>query len=197
MKYWEDGKFELKIDNNIKDMDSNSISYIVSQFDAKTELGIHAIANVLVYKNSPNTNCITEDFIKNKKYRAKEKIELLESMLNSEAGLFEIIKTDREEGQVYLKNVLNNKNYCITDVGLSSNIYNDKIYLYTRIITYHNISFGTGFNLAFDKNDPFICKWIKENLNFGNQKQEIIQFMELYNEFIKNNKGIKILSQNI
>lgn len=197
MKYWQDGKFELKIDNNVEKIDKNRISYINSEFDANTELGIQAIANVLVYKNSCNTNCITEEFIKSKRYKMQEKIELLESMLNSEAGLFEIFKTDRAEGQIHLRNVLNNKEYCVTDIGFSSNIHNDKIYLYTRIITYHGISFGTGFNLAFDKNDEFISKWIKENLNDINKKQEITRFMELYNEYERNDKGIKVLSKNL
>lgn len=197
MKYWQEGKFELKIDNNKENIDKNRVSYINSKFDTNTELGIQAMANVLVYKNSCNTNCITEEFIKSKKYRTQEKVELLESMLNSEAGLFEIINTDRVEGQIYLRNVLNNKEYCVTDVGFSSNLHNDKIYLYTRIITYHGISFGTGFNLAFDKNDEFICKWIRANLNDIDKKQEITRFMELYNEYEKNDKGIKVLNKNI
>lgn len=118
-------------------------------------------------------------------------------MLNSEAGLFEIIETDRENGQVHLKNVLNNKEYCITDIGFSSNIHNDKMYIYTRIVTYHGISFGTGLNLAFDKNDKFICKWIKENLNDVDKKKEISRFIELYNEYEKNDKKIRVLSKNL
>lgn len=197
MKYWQDGKFELKIDNNLGNTDKKEVAYINSKFDSRTELGIQAIANVLVYKNSCNANCITEEFIKSKRYRTQEKNEFLESMLNSEAGLFEIIETDRAEGQIHLRNVLNNKKYCITDVGFSSNLHNDKIYIYTRIITYHGISFGTGLNLVFDKNDEFIIKWIKENLQGIDKKQEITRFMELYNEYEKNDKGIKVLSKNI
>ncbi|MCI8412129.1 MAG: hypothetical protein HFJ40_06875 [Clostridia bacterium] len=197
MKYLQQGKFELKIDNNIENIAKNGICYINSKFDTSTELGIQAMANAIVYKNACNINCITEEFIKKNRYRTQEKIELLESMLNSEAGLFEIIETDRKNGQIHLKNVLNNKEYCITDIGFSSNIHNDKIYLYTRIITYHGISFGTGLNLAFDKNDKFICKWIKENSKDIDKKQEISRFMELYNEYERNDKGIKVLSKNV
>ena len=196
MKYLQEEKFELKIDNNVENIDKNKISNINSKFDGNTEFGIQAMANVLFYKNSCNMNCITEEFIKSKKYRSQEKIQFLESMLNSEAGLFEIIETDRVEGQVHLRNVLNNKNYCVTDIGFSSNLHNDKIYLYTRIITYNDISFGTGFSMAFDKNDEFICKWIRENLNDIDKKQEITRFMELYNEYTKNDKGIRVLIKN-
>ena len=197
MKYFQQGKFELKIDNNLENTGKNGISYINTKFDTSTELGMQAISNVMVYKNACNMNCITEEFIKKNKYKNQEKIELLESMKNSTAGLFEITKTDRKNGQVHLKNVLNNQEYCMTDVGFSSNLHNDKIYLYTRIITYHGISFGTGLNLAFDKNDEFICKWIKENLKNINEKQELSRFLELYNEYQKNDKKVKVLSKNL
>lgn len=197
MKYLQQGKFKLKIDNNIENIGKEGVSYINSKFDTSTELGTQAMANVMFYKNACNMNCITEEFIKNNRYRTQEKIELLESMLNSEAGLFEITETDRENGQVHLRNVLNSNEYCITDIGFSSNLHNDKIYLYTRIITYHGISFGTGLNIAFDKNDEFICKWIEENLNDFDNKQEISRFMELYNEYERNEKRIKVFSKKI
>lgn len=197
MKYFSQGKFELKIDSNIEEIGKNGIHYINSKFDTSTELGLHSMANVIVYKNACNMNCITEEFIKNNRYKTQEKVELLESMLNSEAGLFEVTETDRKNGQVHLKNVLTNNEYCMTDIGFSSNIHNDKIYLYTRIITYHGISFGTGLNLAFDKKDKFIKKWIKENIKDIDKKQEISRFIELYNEYDRNDEKIKILSKNL
>ena len=154
------------------------------------------MGNVVIYKNASNMNCITEDFIKNKKYRAQEKIEFLESMLNSEAGLFEVTKTDRKEGQVYVRNVLNNNEYCLTDIGLSSNLSNENFYMYMRVITYHGISFGTGLNLVFDKKDKFIQKWIKENLADFDKKQEIVRFIELYNEYEKNGNRINVRAKS-
>ena len=196
MKYVYEGKFEFKVDSSRNKINIKNIKYLDTEFDTSTELGIQAMSNVLVYKNSCNTNCVTEEYIEKKKFRTEEKNELLESMLNSVAGLFEITETDREKGQVHLKDVLTNKEYCITDIGFSSNLHNNKIYLYTRIITYQDISFGTGFNLVFDKNDEFICKWIKENLNKP-EKQEIERFIELYNEYKKDSKGIKLVTKNI
>lgn len=196
MKYLQQGKFKLKIDRNMEDIGKEGISYINCKFDTSTELGIQAMANAMVYKNACNMNCITEEFIKNNRYKTQEKIELLESMLNSEAGLFEITSTDREKGQVYLRNVLNNKEYCITDIGFSSNLRNDTIYVYTRIITYHGISFGTGLNIAFDKKDDFIGKWIQENLKDFDTKQEISRFMELYNKYERDENRVKVVSRN-
>ena len=51
-------------------------------------------------------------------------------------------------------------------------------------------------HLAFDKNDEFICNWIKENLDDINKKQEIVRFMELYNEY-EGNEKIRVLSKNL
>lgn len=196
MNYFYNNNFELKVEHNIENIGNINRYNINSKFDTSTELGIQAMANILVYKNARDINCITEEFIKNKKYRVQEKIDFLESMLNSEAGLFEITETDRKEGHVYLKNVLNNNEYCITDIGLSSNLSNDKLYMYMRIITYHGISFGTGLNLAFDKNDKFIQKWIKENLLNFDKKQEFVRFIELYNEYEKKDKKINVMIKN-
>lgn len=193
MDYFYNRDSESIIDCNI---DNENVYNIDSKFDTSTQLGAQALGNVVIYKNASNMNCITEDFIKNKKYRAQEKIDFLESMLNSEAGLFEITKTDRKEGQVYVRNVLNNNEYCLTDISLSGNISNDNFYMYIRIITYHGISFGTGLNLVFDKKDKFIQKWIKENLANFDKKQEIVRFMELYNEYEKNENRINVRTKS-
>ena len=194
MNYYMKGKFEWQIENKIK---SDNVTFIDSKFDTNTEIGMQAMSNILVYKNASNMNCLTEEFIKNNQYRNSDKKELLQSMLNSSAGLFEIVETDRAKGKTHLKDVLNGKEFWITDIGLSSNINNDKIYLYTRIITYHEISFGTGLNIVFSKKDDFINNWILENKIKYNEKQEITRFMELYNEYIIDNKGMKIISKNI
>ena len=193
MNYFYNKNSELVIDYNIN---NENVYDINSKFDTSTQLGAQALGNVVIYKNASNMNCVTEDYIKNKKYRAQEKIEFLESMLNSEAGLFEVTKTDRKEGQVYVRNVLNNNEYCLTDIGLSSNLSNENFYMYMRVITYHGISFGTGLNLVFDKKDKFIQKWIKENLADFDKKQEIVRFMELYNEYEKNGNRINVRAKS-
>ena len=117
------------------------------------------------------------------KYTKTEKEEFLKSMLNSKAGLYEIIKTDFEEAQVYLKNVLNGEIIKLIDIGMSGNKNNSGHYLYTRIISYNDINFGTGLSLIFDKKDKVIQKWIKDNKKDYNTKQEIFRFLELYNKY--------------
>ena len=57
---------------------------------------------------------------------------------------------------------------------MSGNKNNTGHYLYTRIISYNDINFGTGLSLIFDKKDKFIQKWIKENKKDYNKNQENI-----------------------
>jgi hypothetical protein len=193
MRYYEVGMFELEKISPKSDELTSTITLLDTYFDTSTRIGAQALSNLIVYKNAPDIPCITEEFIKNNKYRKEEKKTMLNSMLNSESGLFEIIKTDREKGQIYLKNVFNNNNYCITDIALSSNLNNERHYIYTRIITYNGISFGTGFLLPFNKEDEYINKWIKETKEGIHKKQDFTQFIELYNAYIKSDKKIEVL----
>ena len=192
IKYLEDGKFELKINYPEKNYQKGAeeVSYIKAQFDTKEEIGVRGIHNLTIYKNAENMNCITEEFVKNKRYEEKEKNEMLECMLNSEAGLFEVLNADILEGKVYLRDVLTDKTYCIIDIALSSSMDVDKIYIYTRIVTYNGISFGTGFVIPFRKKDKFIREWIQKNKSEYNRKQEVTRMLELYREYEKNFKRV-------
>ncbi len=192
--YYMQGKFELKIENK---QYSNNVTRIDSKFDTSTELGKQAMANIIAYKNAVNMNCITEEFINKNKFKSNDKIELLQSMLNSSAGLFEIIETDKENGKVHLKDVLSGKEFWITDIAFSGNMNTDKMYIYTRVITYHDISFGTGLNIIFSKYDSFINDWISKNKPIYKDKQEITRFMELYNEYSADNKGMEVIPRNV
>ena len=186
MRYFESLKYKENIEKQYKEVikqKNNNIDQIDIFFDTRTQLGVQALANVVIYKNIENMNCITEEFLQTNRYKKKEKEEFLKSMLDSKAGLYEIIKTDFEEAQVYLKNVLNGEITKFTDIGMSGNKNNTGHYFYTRIISYNDINFGTGLSLIFDKKDKFIQKWIKDNKKEYNKKQEIFRFLELYNKY--------------
>ncbi len=92
-----------------------------------------------------------------------------------------------------VKNVFNNDNYCITDIALSNNLNNERHYIYTRIIMYNGISFWTGFLLPFSKEDKFIKKWIKEAKEETHKKNDLTQFIELYNAYIGSNDKVGVL----
>ena len=186
MRYFESSKYKENIEKQYKELikqKNNNIDQLDTFFDTRTQLGVQALANVVIYKNLENMNCITEEFLQTNRYKKKEKEEFLKSMLDSKAGLYEIIKTDFEEAQVYLKNVLNGEITKLTDIGMSGNKNNTGHYFYTRIISYNDINFGTGLSLIFDKKDKFIQKWIKDNKKEYNKKQEILRFLELYNKY--------------
>ena len=208
VNYHEAGKFQLKIDHNdIHNIDifNNELStknkepfkLFKSNFDLETREGAQALYDLLIYKAAPNMNCITEDFIKSHRYRKPKKVEFLHSMLDSTIGLFEIIKTDIDEGYVYLKDIFTDIEYKIVDIALSGNHIYDSIYLYTRLIKYHNITFNTGLSLTFDKKDRFIKNHIRDHKKNYKSESELLRFIQLYNYYSKNSNNIKIVTNTI
>lgn len=203
--YFESGKFEQKVDTDYEprtksvhkredNKRDDTVILLESSFDLETREGAQGLYDMLIYKKAPNINCITEDFIQKHRYRKQEKIEFLQSMLDSEIGLFEITGTDIEEGYAYLKEVFTGNEYRITDIGLSGDKGYDRYYIYTRIITYHNISFSTGLNLVFSKTDPFIKSFIeRQKINY-NPLGEFARFVELHNHYSKDSRRIKAVT---
>ncbi len=201
--YYQNGKFELKVDHTYqpdaaperKDCgESQTVYFHELEFDMESDRGVQAFFDVMIYKASPNLNCITEDFIKSRRYRSPEKIEFLQSMLESRLGLFEVIEKDFDEGYARIKDVLNKNEYTLIDMGLSSGINSDNMLLYTRIITYRGISFGTGLSLTFSKNDSFIKSFIKRRKADYHSFGEYGRFVELYQHFCRTPNEAKIIS---
>ena len=181
--YFQDGKFKRKIskDSILQSKGERMMDLLESSFEINTRLGAQGFYDFIIYKTASNMNCITEDFIQTNRYSKPEKIEFLHSMLDSSLGLFEVTGTDSNEGYAYLKEIFTGKEYKITDIGLSGqNNYSD-IYLYTRIITYHGTSFGSGLNFIFIKTDDFINKHIQYHKKDYNPKGEFYRFTQLYN----------------
>lgn len=195
MEYFETGKFKLESNTILLDTEkeNNLIQFLNNFFNRNTQEGMQGIANFIMYKNSFHIKSITQKFIESKRYRNPDKVEFLESMLNSEAGLLEVIRVDIGEGYVYLKDVLSKKEYCITDIAMSASQNHEKFYLYTRIITYKGIRFGTGLNLLFNKEDDFIKKWIQKYTNNYNPREETMRFIELYKEYQRDSKGMNVI----
>jgi len=204
MDYFQSGNFRQEVDtdyiseyekaNNIK---NDTITFQTLDYDMETRVGIHGIQEMVIYKMSPNINCITEEFINKNRYRKPDKIEFLQSMLDSKSGLFEVTANDSKEGYSYIKEVFTGREYKITDIALSGDTTSKNMYLYTRIITYHGISFGTGLNIAFKKTDPFIKDFIKRHKKDYYPSGEFTRFAELYNRFTSNPGSIKIVGNEI
>jgi hypothetical protein len=201
VQYHEKGNFEQKENGTMPDLPvskSNSpqtLYWTESSFDLDSELGIKGFYDLMIYKTLPHKSCITEDFLYKKRYRKPDKIALLESMLSSKLGLFEVTGTDFQEAYAYLKEVFTGIEYKIVDMGLSSHNHFLDNYLYTRIITCNGISFGTGLNFAFAKNDPFIKNHIKQHKKNYSPQGEFLRFSQLYNQYSRSS-DFKIISNS-
>lgn len=201
-KFYQNGKFEQKLDAayagaHLPESERRIGVFAESSFDMETDQGIQAFLNVLIYKTAPNINCITEEYIRIKRYSKPEKTALLQSMLDSKAGLFEVTDMTTGEGYVTLKNVFTDETYRLTDIGLSASRNALQNYIYLRVITYQGISFDTGLNVVFDKNDPFIKSFIKRHKQDYKPLGELMRFLELHNRVSQNNGGITAVLNNL
>jgi hypothetical protein len=198
-QYYHDGKFEKREDPNFspepEHEKTKELFFLESNFDLDTELGAHSFYDMWIYKTAPNVMCITEEFIRKCRYRSPEKIELLHSMLASKLGLFEITGTDVMEGYAYLKDVFTGDEYTMVDIALSGNRNTSACYLYTRIISYQDINFGSGLNFFFLKKDDFIKKHIQEHKNDFKPNGEFLRFTQLYNRYSQDLERLKVFYQ--
>ncbi len=110
-QYDADGKFERIIEEVPQKEQSSThgsgmVYLLQSEFDLDAQEDSQAYYDMVMYKQAPNMNCITEDFIQKHRYRRADKIELLHSMLHSKRGLLEVTGTDVNEGYAYLQDVL-------------------------------------------------------------------------------------------
>jgi hypothetical protein len=184
-QYFSDGKFKHEITDKpeVEQEQESAVHLFEGGFNLNSHMGAQCFYNLIIYKTVSNMNCITEDFINNNHYKKPEKIEFLHSMLDSKSGLFQVEKTDFEEGYAYLKEVFTGERYRIIDIGLSGQSNYDENYLYTRIITYNNISFSTGLSIIYKKTNPFIIDFIKEHKADYVPEGELERFIQLYNHY--------------
>lgn len=82
--------------------------------------------------------------------------ELIASMLQSKASLYEVIHVDKTEGVLVLKDILSDLNELIKiiDISLSSNTISNPL-LYTRVLNLEGMSMtsGLGFVFSIDHKD--------------------------------------------
>lgn len=132
------------------------------------------ITELFVYKTSSKIPSVTELYLQKNKYRNLEKIKMLNSMNNSYVSLFKIIDHNLSEGTITYEDVYTRKRYKIIDIAMSTTILIDKDnpkYIYNRIITYEDISFGTGIPCILDSSNKYFRRYLKErnkNKNYNN-----------------------------
>ena len=109
---------------------------------------------------------ITEIYLQKNKFRNEEKIKMLNSMKNSYVGLFKVIDTDRNDGYITYEDVFTKKKFKVIDIAMSSTLKVDKkrmIYVYNRIITFDDISFGTGIHCMMTSEHKLLKEFIKKH----------------------------------
>lgn len=136
------------------DLDSNDV-------DDRTILN-----DLFMYKNHSKLMSITEIYLQKNKFRNEEKIKMLNSMKNSYVGLFKVIDTDRNDGYITYEDVFTKKKFKVIDIAMSSTLKVDKkrmIYVYNRIITFDDISFGTGIHCMMTSEHKLLKEFIKKH----------------------------------
>ncbi len=111
-------------------------------FSEDHDIEIMFFYGLSIYKNADVMHSITEIYLEKNIFRAKEKVDMLNAMNNVHTSIFHIEKVDPNEGYVYLVDVLTGEKYKIVDEALSIHNRLDNYYLYSRIITIDDISFG-------------------------------------------------------
>jgi len=202
VKYHKDGKFKQEFDNSPiqnqkRSKNKSPIVHLTgSTFDLDTDIGYESFYDMIVYKSAPNASCITEKFIESKRYRKPEKIEFLESMLNSRCGLFEVVELIPDEGRVAFKEVFTGVEYTVTDIGLSGSKYTN-FYIYTRIISYQGVSYCGGLNFVFAKTNDFIKSHIRHHKNDYDPDAEFLRFLQVFNHYSEFSGGVNIVTNKL
>lgn len=166
-KYLFENKYDsFKYFNQMTDYILN----IKPPFDMDIELypnkqdDLSIILELFVFKNSPQIPSITEEYIKKHKFKNKEKLKMLESMNSSVVSLFQIESADSSEGYVIYKDVFTRKKYKIIDITLSFTFKeNISPYVYTRLITYDDITFQTGINCPISNDNQNLKQFLKHH----------------------------------
>lgn len=140
---------ELNLDLDFNDIDDRNI-----------------LNDLFMYKNHSKLISITEIYLQKNKFRNEEKIKMLNSMKKSYVGLFKVIATDRNNGYIIYEDVFTKKKFKVIDIAMSSTLKVDEkrmIYVYNRIITFDDISFGTGIHCMMTSEHKSLNEFIKKH----------------------------------
>ena len=164
LNYMSKGKYDSHkyFDEMIKFINKKEKS-LALDLDMNNNNDLTIINELFIFKNSSSIPSITEEYIKNKKFKNKEKIKMLYAMQSSFVGLFEIKKTDFSNGYVFIEDIFTHKKFKITDISLSAPLNRKPYYLYSRIITYDNISFQTGISCPISKENKELKEFLKKH----------------------------------
>ena len=197
MSYYDDGKYDFakQLDNacdSILEELKGDLLKVKFKFELENEDEFRLFNDLICYKNHKDIVSITEEYLEKNKFRNKENIKMLKAMNNSYVGLFKIIDIDTIDSYVELEDVFTKRRFKIIDISLSLTTHVKDCYIYNRIITYDDISFGTGINISFNKNDKNLIKYIE---NYDENLSDLIKTLTLFE--ISKKTGIRAVVNSI
>ncbi len=167
ISYIENGKYDVQyytnqiMDDLAKETRRTNFSYDLYDADDSTIL-----TELFVYKNHERIPSLTDIYLEKKIFRNKEKVQMLYAMKNSYVGLFKVVSADRENGYVTYQDVFTKKRFKVIDVSMSSSFSDRKdraLYIYNRIISVDDISFGTGIHCMMTSKNKELMEFIKKH----------------------------------
>lgn len=189
-KYIIGGKYNVNENfNNICKDVTKETQYLPIDLCTDDPDDITILDELFIYKTHPKLKSVTEVYLEKNKFKNEDKIKLLNSMNNSYVGLFKVIDVDRKEGYVTYEDVFTKNKFKVIDISMSSTLYIDKdkiIYVYNRIITFDDISFGTGIHCIMHSDHKLLQKFIKNHKY--NDCSDFSRCLLLYDLSKKDNK---------
>ena len=150
------------------------------------------INELFFYKTHPKLTSLAEIYIKKSRFKSTSKSKMLYAMRDSIVGLFKIVDYDHMNGYVIYEDVFTNKRYKVIDISLSSVGPLNKdidLYFYNRIITYEDITFGSGLPCLFTGTDKrlqkFITKYKHKNISDFSKCLILYSFMKSGDDKLK------------
>lgn len=166
-KYIIDGKYKIRdYYNSIYDDIDKEIPELDFYLDLNDVDDRTILNELFMYKNHSKLMSITEIYLEKNKFRNEEKLKMLNRMKNSYVGLFKVIDTDRNDGYITYEDVFTKRKFKVIDIAMSSTLKIDKkrmIYFYNRIITFDDISFGTGIHCMMTSEHKLLKEFIKKH----------------------------------
>ncbi len=172
-----------KIDLHFDDKDMNMFADIIKSsncdgiyFDFSIKQHEKIYAEFLIYPQIPGIQSKIEYLRQHTRIRKAEKLDMIDAMIDSTYGMFEVVQRDDMNGVTYLKNFFTHEQIPLMDGSLGILGQLDNAYIYIHVIHYHNICFQTGLIISLNKNKETV-KWLKQNKKIFMKPYDASQFL--------------------
>lgn len=175
LEYFKEGNYNFDDEfSKISKILYEECTYINENISLNWKDDKDILLDMLLFKNSPNVNCMVSEFLSKKLYKDEEEKRILECMLKSTLSIYKMLKR-HDNGFIEIEDLITKKRIRIVDIAGSLELNKDN-YMINRIISYNGISFGNGISLITNSSNREIDNYLKKNIN---NKSKITVIMEL------------------